>query len=172
MADLQFRGYIPGAIGRIAELHGTHYHRHWNFGLFFEAKVAKDLCEFLERFDAARDGFWTLCGEHRVEGGVAIDGIEAQSEGAHLRWFILSSRVRGKGFGHQLMEKAVRFCKDRRYPSIYLWTFEGLDAARHLYEKFGFRLHEAHEGTQWGKKVNEQKFVLTIPAPPGKPSGE
>jgi GNAT superfamily N-acetyltransferase len=162
MTDLQFQGYIPGAIGRIAELHGTYYHRHWGFGLFFEARVATELSEFLQRFDAARDGFWTLCREGRVEGAVAIDGIRAQSEGAHLRWFILSSELRGKGFGHKLLEKALRFCQDRRYPRIYLCTFEGLDTARHLYEKFGFRLHEMQEGTQWGTTVNEQKFQLFL----------
>ena len=170
MADIQFKGYIPGAIGRIAELHGTYYHRHWGFGLFFEARAAKELSEFLERFDKARDGFWTLWSEGRVEGAVAIDGIRAESEGAHLRWFIISSKLRGKGFGHKLMNEALRFCKDRRYPRIYLNTFEGLDTARHLYEKFGFRLHETHEGTQWGSKVKEQTFVLTMPTSSGKSS--
>jgi GNAT superfamily N-acetyltransferase len=159
---IEFQGYIPGAIGRIAELHGRYYHRHWDFGLFFEARVAKELSEFLGRFDRDRDGFWTLCSEGRVEGAVAIDGINAESEGAHLRWFIISSKLRGKGFGHELLEKALGFCKDKRYHRIYLCTFEGLDAARHLYEKFGFRLHEAHEGTQWGRKVNEQTFVLRV----------
>jgi GNAT superfamily N-acetyltransferase len=168
--DIQFKGYIPGAIGRIAELHGTYYHRHWGFGLFFEARVAKELSEFLQRFDNTRDGFWTLCLEGRVEGAVAIDGIKAESEGAHLRWFIISSKLRGKGFGHKLMNEALRFCKDRRYPRIYLNTFEGLDTARHLYEKFGFRLHETHEGTQWGSKVKEQTFVLTMPTSSGKSS--
>jgi GNAT superfamily N-acetyltransferase len=160
--DIEFQGYIPGAIGRIAELHGTYYHRHWGFGLFFEARVAKELSEFLARFDKARDGFWTLCSRGRVEGAVAIDGIQADSEGAHLRWFIISSKLRGKGFGHDLLEKALAFCRDKGYHRIYLCTFEGLDAARHLYEKFGFRLHETHEGTQWGSKVNEQTFVLTM----------
>lgn len=35
-------GYIPGAIGRIAGLHGTYYSRYLDFGLFFEVKVAFD----------------------------------------------------------------------------------------------------------------------------------
>jgi hypothetical protein len=45
---------------------------------------------------------------------------------------------------------------------MYLWTFAGLDAARHLYEKFGFRLAQEQIGEQWGAKVNEQKFVLEV----------
>jgi len=153
-------GYMPGAIGRIAELHATYYHRYWGFGPFFEAKVAMELSEFLRRFDEKRDGFWTVCLNHRAEGSIAIDGIEASAGGAHLRWFIVSPEMQGRGFGSQLMEEAISFCKERNYSRVYLWTFEGLHAARHLYEKFGFKLVEQNEGTQWGKKVIEQKFEL------------
>ena len=53
------KGYRPGAIGRVAQLHGEYYHRHWGFGLFFEAKVATELAAFLSRCDETRDGFWT-----------------------------------------------------------------------------------------------------------------
>ena len=156
------RGYIHGCIGRIAELHGTYYHDHWGFGLFFEAKVATELSKFLGRYNEKRDGFWTASLEDRVEGSITIDGIHAESEGAHLRWFIISSKLRGHGVGNTLMEKAVDFCKSSNYYRVYLWTFDGLHAARHLYEKFGFRLMEQHEGTQWGAKVKEQKFILNL----------
>ena len=36
-----FKGYVPGAIGRVAEMHALYYHREWDFGMFFEAKVAR-----------------------------------------------------------------------------------------------------------------------------------
>ena len=162
MTQVIVKGYVPGAIGRIAELHGCYYSEHWGFGLFFEAKVATDMSEFLSRLDEDRDGFWTICKGNRVEGALAIDGAKAESEGAHLRWFILSSEVRGSGYGIRLMEKAIDFCKRCGYRQVYLWTFDGLHAARHLYEKFGFRLSEQHEGAQWGTKVLEQKFVLQL----------
>ena len=83
-------GYIPGSIGRIAELHGTYYHDHWGFGLYFEAKVATELSEFLQRYDKSSDGIWIATVNGRVEGSVVIDGIHAENEGAHLRWFIIS----------------------------------------------------------------------------------
>ena len=51
------KGYIPGSIGRVAELHGTYYHAHWGLGHFFEAKVATELSGFLSRYDQKRDGF-------------------------------------------------------------------------------------------------------------------
>jgi len=156
------KGYLPGAIGRIVELHGTYYHKTWGFGLFFETKVARELSEFLTRFNESRDGFWTVYKNDRVEGSIVIDGIKAALEGAHLRWFILSPELRGHGLGHRLLEKAISFCKEKGYPSIYLWTFEGLHPARHLYEKFGFKLVWQGEGTQWGTKVTEQRFELHL----------
>lgn len=162
MSDVQLLGYVPGAIGRVSELHAKYYHENWGFGQFFEAKVATELSEFLNRFDQERDGFWTVCLKNRVEGSIAIDGLKAESEGAHLRWFITSSELRGRGFGNQLMESAVNFCRYNQYQRIYLWTFEGLDAARHLYEKFGFRLVQELEGAQWGTQVIEQKFLLEL----------
>jgi GNAT superfamily N-acetyltransferase len=152
------KGYMPGSLGRVAELHGTYYNNHWGFGLFFEAKVATELSEFLVRYDESRDGFWTASVDDRVEGSITIDGIHAESEGAHLRWFIMSDALRGKGAGNRLIDTALAFCRSKGYKTIYLWTFEGLNPARHLYEKAGFRLAEEHRGTQWGNEVKEQRF--------------
>ncbi len=162
MNDIELTGYVPGAIGRIVELHGTYYRENWGFGQFFETKVATGLSEFLARFDRRRDGLWTVCSSGRVEGAIAIDGINAGSAGAHLRWFILSPQLSGRGFGNRLLEEALDFCRKKEYARIYLWTFAGLHAARHLYEKFGFELVEQLIGNQWGKEVDEQKFEIDI----------
>ncbi|MEO1353998.1 MAG: GNAT family N-acetyltransferase [Cyanobacteria bacterium J06635_15] len=163
MSNIELKaGYIPGCIGRVAELHGTYYHRHWGFGLFFEAKVATGLSDFLEKYDAARDGLWTVSQSGSLEGAIAIDGTDAQGKGAHLRYFIVSDRLRGQGIGQQLLHTAIDFCRRQGYSLIYLWTFAGLDAARYLYEKSGFTLVEQFQGTQWGKAVNEQRFELKI----------
>ena len=163
MNDVEIRGgLVPGAIGRVVELHGTYYYTHWGFGSFFEAKVAGELAKFIGRYDERRDGFWTAWVDGRVEGSITIDGIHAAHEGAHLRWFILSEAVRGKGVGNRLMGTAVDFCRNNRYDRVYLWTFEGLHAARHLYEKAGFALIEQYHGVQWGTRVNEQRFELCL----------
>jgi GNAT superfamily N-acetyltransferase len=156
------RGYTPGSIGRVAELHGTYYHAHWGFSLFFEAKVATELAAFLARYDEQHDGFWTASADGRIEGSITIDGSHAPGEGAHLRWFVMSDARRGQGVGNRLMDAAIGFCRSRGYTRVYLWTFEGLDAARHLYEKNGFRLAEQQRGIQWGREVNEQRFVLPL----------
>jgi GNAT superfamily N-acetyltransferase len=151
---------MPGCIGRIAELHATYYHRHAGFGIYFEGKVAREMSEFCERYSEERDGLWLALDEGRIEGSIAIDGSHAGRDGAHLRWFITSDIVRGTGIGTALLTSAIEFCRERRYGRIYLWTFEGLDAARHLYEKHGFSLVRQQTGTQWGAEVNEQYFEL------------
>lgn len=154
--------YIPGSIGRIAELHGTYYHEHWGFGLYFEAKVAIELADFLRRYDKYRDGIWMATVHDRVEGSIIIDGIHAEKKGAHLRWFIISDALRGKGVGRKLLRRAIEFCRNLGYKTIYLWTFEGLGAARHLYEEAGFKLIKQQNGVQWGTEVNEQYFELMV----------
>lgn len=156
------RGYRPGAIGRVAELHGVYYHRDWGFGAFFEAKVATELAAFVGRYDPARDGLWTASRDGRIEGSIVIDGSRADAEGAHLRWYIVSDLCRGRGVGGRLLENALDFCRGNGYPRVYLWTFAGLGAARHLYEKSGFRLAEERRGAQWGIEVTEQRFVLPL----------
>lgn len=162
MSQVEITGYVPGAIGRIAELHGLYYSREWAFGKFFEAKVATELAEFVSRLDESQDGLWTVCLENRVQGAIAIDGIKARIDAAHLRWFILSTSLKGRGIGNQLLGRALGFCREKAYKKVFLWTFQGLDTARHLYEKHGFDLAEEHKGSQWGTTVIEQKFILEL----------
>jgi len=152
------KDYIPGSIGRIVELHAHYYQKLVGFGLPFESKVARELSEFCEGYVGERDGLWLALLDGNVEGSIAIDGSHAEQNGAHLRWFIASDKVLGTGVGGALLTTAVEFCRSRHYERVYLWTFEGLGAARHLYEKFGFRLVLQQRGTQWGTEVNEQRF--------------
>ncbi|MFH1154853.1 MAG: GNAT family N-acetyltransferase [Pseudomonadota bacterium] len=151
-------GYVPGIIGRMAELHGRYYAANWNFGSFFEAKVATGLSDFIARYNIDKDCIWSVVSGGRIQGGMAIDGTNESPGVAHLRWFIMSESIRGMGAGNLLMEQAMEFCRLKGYRTVYLWTFQGLIPARHLYEKFGFRQVEELSGDQWGTVVVEQRF--------------
>jgi GNAT superfamily N-acetyltransferase len=157
-------GYLPGAIGRIVELHGAYYASHWGFGAFFEARMARELAEFVDRFDQKRDGLWTAIVSGRIEGSIAIEGSHACDGRAHLRWFILDPALHGQGTGRRLLGEAVGFCRRSGHRDVSLWTFSGLDAARRLYEQAGFRLAEERRGAQWGIEVTEQRFEMEMTA--------
>jgi GNAT superfamily N-acetyltransferase len=150
-------GYVPGALGRVVELHGVYYAQHWNLGPEFEAEVAKELAAFYAGFDPAKDGFWVAIVEGRVVGSIAIVGREGPQ--ARLRWFILDPASAGKGLGRKLMDAALGFCDRVGFASVQLWTMAGLDAARHLYESYGFKLMAEHVDEAWGPAVRHQQFI-------------
>ena len=150
-------GYVPGAIGRITELHGVYYSQNWGFGQYFERWVARGMADFLGRFDERHDGLWVAKAGERIIGGIAVDGGESPVEGAHLHWFIVDEAFHGQGVGRRLFETATDFCRNR-FHRAYLWTFAGLDPARRLYESCGFTLARELDGDQWGITVREQLF--------------
>ena len=152
-------GYLPSTIGRVSELHAEYYHSKVGFGVEFEAKVATELSEYCLRYGRERDGLWLAVADGRIEASIAIAGPRGEHEAAQLRWFITSEKCRGTGIGSKLLETALRFSDAMAYSSVYLWTFAGLPAARHLYEKSGFKLEEERLGRQWGGEVKEQRFV-------------
>lgn len=163
-------GYQPGVVGRITEMHASYYAQTYQFGQFFESKVASGAAEFVGRLVQGThpgNGLWTVSEDQRIIASVAIDAEDLKDldkGAAHLRWFIVDSRVRSSGLGRRLLQQALDFCDARQMPSIHLWTFRGLDAARHLYESLGFRLTEEWTGSQWGSEVQEQHFVRTLGA--------
>lgn len=61
------------------------------------------------------------------------------------------------------MTRAMDFIDAQPFGETYLWTFKGLDSARHLYESFGFTLTSESAGAQWGTHVTEQRFSRRRP---------
>jgi len=159
---ISFDGYRPGALAAVIGLHMAYYGREWGFGRPFEAKLAAEMGAFLARYDAERDLFlaaYDAAGS--LVGSVVVDAEAA--EGAHLRWYIVAGHARGAGLGRALLERAVAHCAERRYRRIYLTTFAGLDAARHLYESLGFTLCDESDTDPWQGGVGEQRFELVLP---------
>jgi GNAT superfamily N-acetyltransferase len=164
--SIELTSYIPGALGRMTELHGIYYAAHWGLGLDLEARVATDLAAFFTRFDPASDGAWFARVNDHIVGGVLIDGTKAQvlGVGAKLRYFIVDPAYQGLGIGNRLLTEAIAFCKDRGYKRVYLSTFGGLNAARHLYEKVGFRLYHEENSSHLTIRTPlvDQEFELIL----------
>jgi GNAT superfamily N-acetyltransferase len=155
-------GYFPGAVGKITALHATYYHAHWGFDASFETQVGKELSEFISGFHKDRDGFWVATVDGMFAGSIAIDGGQPEKHGARIRWFIVDPRFQGQGIGGLLLREAIEFCENAGHDKVYLWTFEGLDSARVLYERAGFQLRKEHNVNQWGRNITEQMFDLSL----------
>ena len=151
-------GYLPGIVGDITSLHARYYARVHGFGAEFESKVAFGLAEFVQRLGNPVNQIWFIGSSGNISASLAIDGEDLGNGVAHLRWFVVSDDLRGKGAGRKLLGEALNFCDQRNFTACDLWTFEGLDAARHLYETCGFVLQEEWDGDQWGVVVREQRF--------------
>ncbi|HAT88151.1 MAG TPA: MarR family transcriptional regulator [Rhizobiales bacterium] len=156
-------GYKPGIAGQITDLHARFYHKHSGFDLQFEATVGSGLADFLPRLRYPANQIWHIDYNGRLAGSIALDGEDLGDNIGHLRWFIMDDALRGTGLGKMLFQTALAFADKQQFDALHLWTFQGLDAARHLYESHGFELAEEYLGDQWGKNVMEQKFVRPTP---------
>lgn len=160
-----FDGWRPGIIGELVSLQARYYARHWGFGPHFEAKIATEAAIFLRRYDPRVDLLTSFGDPGHLLGAVTIDGSDPlrPDDLAHLRWFILGDEARGLGLGRRLIDRALAFARGSGRAGVYLWTFAGLEAARHLYDQAGFRLVEELPGDTWGTRVTEQRFELRFP---------
>ncbi|MDT3250388.1 helix-turn-helix domain-containing GNAT family N-acetyltransferase [Serratia sp. root2] len=152
-------GYRPGFVARTLEMHMQYYSRAVGFGAFFESKVGMALADLAGRLSHPLNETWSALSSGRIVGSVSIDGESLGDNRAHLRAFIIDDSLRGSGVGRKLLNRAVAFCDKRGFRETHLWTFKGLDAARHLYESVGFVLAEEQPGEQWGQPMTEQLFI-------------
>jgi len=153
------RGYRPGLIAHVIAMHMSYYAPRWGFGALFESKLAQEMGEFHSRYDSGRDLFVTAVDANdEIIGSITVDGAATEAEGAHLRWFIVNETLAGRGIGSVLMESCMTFLKEKGYQRAYLTTFQGLDAARRLYERHGFVLTEERQVDPWSGDVGLQHF--------------
>ena len=160
MADIELAGYRPGSLAGTIALHMDYYSAEWGFGAEFETKLASEMGAFVARMDSTDDLFLTAWRDGALAGSITLDATGGGEMGAHLRWFIVSDRARGTGLGGRLMDEVMRFAGARGHNRLWLTTFAGLDPARRLYEKHGFKLAEESDDDQWSGGVREQLFTL------------
>ncbi|HVQ01801.1 MAG TPA: GNAT family N-acetyltransferase [Candidatus Thermoplasmatota archaeon] len=150
----------PGDIGRLIYLHGTFYSKEYGYDQTFEAYVASDLAEFVNAFDQEGDRLWLAECEKDVVGSIAI--VRQSKDAAQLRWFFVHPGYRGRGIGKRLLSEALRFCTEKKYKMVSLWTTSELETARHLYTSAGFQKAEEIAHPIWGKDVVEERYDLLL----------
>jgi GNAT superfamily N-acetyltransferase len=150
----------PGDIGYLTYLHGTIYAKEYGYDQTFEAYVAKGLTEFVETFNPDTDRLWLAEIHGHIIGSIAI--VRQSNRTAQLRWFLVHPTYRGQGIGKHLLSKALRFCKQKKYKTVSLWTTSDLRVAHHLYTEAGFKKIEDMAHERWGKKIIEERYDLRL----------
>jgi peptidyl-dipeptidase Dcp len=149
----------PGDIGYVTYLHGTLYQKEYNYGISFEAYVAKGLHEFYEQYDPKKNRVWVCEHLGKIVGFLLLMN---RGDTAQLRYFILLPEYRGIGLGNKLMTLYMSFLKQCGYKSSYLWTTHELYTAAHLYKKFGFSLTEEIDSEAFGKPLKENRYTVVL----------
>jgi GNAT superfamily N-acetyltransferase len=151
-----------GDVEAIIELHRALYRAEDGFGPLFVRYVAEGMTEFRRAYDGDTGAgrLWLVESGGDVRGSIAI--VRGSPAAAQLRWFLLAPELRGRGLGRRLVDEALSYARSEGYPSIFLWTVRGLDAAAKLYRAAGFELAEERAGTPWGEEVVEQRYELTL----------
>lgn len=150
----------PGDIGYIIYLHGTLYAEEYELDRTFEGDVAIRIGEFVKTYDPRKDYFAVAELDGQIAGSIVINGLS--EEIALLRWFLIHPDARGRGLGHQLIDNALAFCRNRGFKKVRLWTISELKAAAHLYRQAGFVVTREETHEIWGATRTEQEYELTL----------
>lgn len=144
----------------IIESHCRIYRSEYNFDESFRDFITESVNFFMINNDSQKENIWVLDINGVLKGSIGI--VKVSNEIAQLRWFLLESDQRGKGYGKQLVQEAIDFCKANNYETISLWTNTSLTAARKLYELFGFRISETRNQILSNQVIHEERWELNL----------
>lgn len=144
----------------IINSHYRIYAKEYNYDVSFRDFIAKNMDDFVQRSDSSKEHIWILEMDDEPKGSIGI--FKVNESVAQLRFFLIDPKLRGTGFGRQLVQKAIDFCKIKHYKTILLWTNSDLKAARHLYGKCGFQLMETRKEFLSNQVIIEERWELSF----------
>ena len=159
--DISIRTVLkPGDIGYVIYMHGYLYQQEYNFGIGFEAYVAKSFYEFYEQYDERLDRVWVAEHAGKIVGFLLL--MHREPGVAQLRYFILDPEYRGIGLGKKLSLLFMEELRSMGYERSYLWTTDELSTAAGIYRKMGYQLTAEVASESFGKPLKEQRYELIL----------
>jgi putative acetyltransferase len=94
-----------------------------------------------------RSAYFVIELDGRVVGGGGVAPLQGgEDDVCELRKMYFLPELRGRGAGQALMQRCLDAAREFGFRRCYLETLCGMDAARRLYERSGFRLIDAPMG--------------------------
>jgi GNAT superfamily N-acetyltransferase len=152
--------FEPGDLGRLILIHGVQNFQDYRFNAIHEAYCAKIAADFILEPKNDRSRVWLAKQNGLVVGSVFI--FEQPENSAQLRLLFVDVPVRGFGLGRWLVEESVKYCREARFRTVFLWTVQGLDRAISIYASLGFKETEVKKSVAWGRESVEVRYELAI----------
>lgn len=150
----------PGDLGWVVARHAELYAREYGWGENFEGLCAQIVADFAQKLDPECERCWIAETDGQNVGSVFL--VRETETVARLRLLLVDPVARGRGVGTRLTEECVRFARRCGYRSITLWTHQVLAAARHIYERAGFRLTSSEARRSFGCDVVSEHWDLPL----------
>jgi DNA-binding MarR family transcriptional regulator/GNAT superfamily N-acetyltransferase len=154
------RPHQPGDMGWVVQRHGALYAQEYVWDEQFEALVADIVSKFIRNYDPKGERCWIAEKDGDNVGSVFL--VKKTNKVAQLRLLLVDPKARGLGIGTRLVHECIRFARQVGYSQITLWTNSILLAARHIYEKAGFRLLEEEPHHSFGHDLIAETWELTL----------
>ena len=150
----------PGDMGWVVQQHGEIYWREYGWDARFEALVLKIVSGIVQKWQPAHEKCW-IAEVEGVRAGSAFV-VRKSKTIAQLRLLILTPEARGLGLGVRLCDECIAFARSAGYKKMVLWTNSGLQAARSIYLKRGFRLTKSEPYQGFGHDLIGETWELTL----------
>lgn len=134
-----------GELSLIANFHYKITQEEYNFNPSIEKYFIAIACEYFD--DLENNRFWVIEDNNEIIASIGI--LKIGENKAQIRLFAVDESIQGQGVGSKLMDIAMDYCAEKGFNHVILETIDVCKAARHIYDKYGFKRTGEKENNEW-----------------------